>query len=232
MKLFWPEICPFCGRAFHQGICFRCRKKLKTLEISEPKCMKCGKPIRHEEQEYCQDCARARHCFEKGIALWLHKEPINLSIYQYKFHNQRRFGQYYAEEMAKRYGAILKKWNPDIIIPIPLHWSKLRKRGYNQSAIIAEKLGEHMGIPASVKLLKRIRRTSPLKALDPAQRKKSLEKAFAVADDEGKLLEGKIVLLIDDIYTTGSTMDEAAKTLKRAGAEKVFYLTISIGQGY
>lgn len=194
--------------------------------------MKCGKPIRHAEQEHCHDCARIQHHFEKGAALWLHEEPVNLSIYQYKFHNQRSFGRYYAEEMAERYGDTLAKWNPDIIIPIPLHSAKLRKRGYNQAAIVAKELGKLMSLPVSVKLLKRMRGTNPLKTLDPAERKRNLRKAFAVEDEERELLKGKRVLLIDDIYTTGSTMDEAAKILKGAGAEKVFYLTISIGQGY
>ena len=192
--------------------------------------MKCGKPLRHEEQEYCYDCVRTPRYFDKGTALWLHKEPVNWSIYQYKFHNQRRFGQYYAEELAQRYGAVLKRWNPDLIVPIPLYPAKLRKRGYNQATIAAKILGEILGLPVSVKLLKRIRRTSPLKNLDPAQREKNLRNAFVVAD--GAPLDGKVILLIDDIYTTGNTMNEAAKTLKRAGAEKVFYLTISIGQGY
>lgn len=194
--------------------------------------MKCGKPIRYAEQEYCHDCIRAKHYFEKGAALWLHEEPVSLSIYQYKFHNQRNFGRYYAKEMAERYGATLMKWSPDIIIPIPLHSSKLRKRGYNQAAIVAEELGELTGLPVNEGLLKRVRGTSPLKSLNPTERRMNLRKAFAVTDNERELLRGKNVLLVDDIYTTGSTMDEAAKVLKRAGVEKVFYLTISIGQGY
>ncbi len=192
--------------------------------------MKCGKPLRHEEQEYCYDCVQTQRYFDKGAALWLHKEPVNRSIYQYKFHNQRRFGQYYAEELAERYGAVLKRWNPDLIVPIPLYPARLRKRGYNQAAIAAKILGKMLGIPVSVKLLKRVRRTSPLKNLSPVQREKNLRNAFAAAD--GARLDGKAILLIDDIYTTGNTMNEAAKTLKRAGAENVFYLTISIGQGY
>lgn len=194
--------------------------------------MKCGKPIRYAEKEYCHDCVRVKHYFEKGAALWLHEEPVNLSIYQYKFHNQRNFGRYYAEEMAKRHRSRLMKWNPDIIIPIPLHSSKLRKRGYNQAAIVAEELERLTGLPVNAGLLKRVRGTNPLKTLDPAGRKRNLRKAFAVAESKKQMLNGKTVLLIDDIYTTGSTMDEAAKCLKVAGAEKVFYLTISIGQGY
>ncbi len=194
--------------------------------------MKCGKPVLRKEQEYCHDCAHTQHYFEKGAALWVHKEPVNLSIYQFKFHNQRSFGRYYAAEMSERYRDTLLKWNPDMIIPIPLHSAKLRKRGYNQAAVVAKELGVLLRLPVSVKAFKRIRRTNPLKTLNPAERKRNLWNAFAVTEEGKNLLKGRTVLLIDDIYTTGSTMDEAARTLKQAGAEKVFYLTISIGQGY
>ncbi len=194
--------------------------------------MKCGKPVRHAQQEYCHDCVQTQHYFDKGAALWIHKEPVNMSIYQYKFHGQRWFGKYYAREMAERYGSVLMKWKPDMILPIPLHRAKLRKRGYNQAAIVSKELGRLMEIPVNMKIFKRVRMTNPLKNLNPAQRKKNLRKAFAVADGGRKKLAGKTILLVDDIYTTGSTMDEAAKTLKNAGVEKVFYLTISIGQGY
>ncbi len=194
--------------------------------------MKCGKPIRRKEQEYCRDCSRTQHYYDQGAALWLHREPVNLSVYQFKFHNQRRFGRYYAEELAKKYRETLLRWKPDIIMPVPLHAAKLRKRGYNQAEIVAGELGELLGITVNTKDFKRIRKTNPLKMLMPAERKRNLKGAFAVPEEKRRFLKGKNILLIDDIYTTGSTMDEAAKTLKKAGAEKVFYLTISIGQGY
>lgn len=194
--------------------------------------MKCGKSVRSEEQEYCHDCAHTEHYFAQGAALWLHQEPVNLSVYQFKFHNQRVFGRYYAEEMAKRFRAELIRWKPQIILPIPLHSSKRRKRGYNQAAIVAGALAELTGIAVDVHLLKRVRGTAPQKSLNPAERKKNIRAAFSVREEGRERLAGKRVLLIDDIYTTGSTIDEAARTLKLFGAEKVFYLAISIGQGY
>lgn len=194
--------------------------------------MKCGKPIRSGEQEYCYDCAHTDHYFEQGAALWLHREPVNRSIYQFKFHNQRAFGRYYAEEMARRYGRTLRRWNPTLILPVPLHPLKQRKRGYNQAAIVAGELGRLSGIIVDDGILKRVRGTAPQKSLAPEERKRNIGGAFLVGRQERKRLAGKRVLLIDDIYTTGSTMDEAARTLRRAGAEKVYYLAISIGQGY
>lgn len=232
LKLLWPEICPFCGRASNQGVCLWCRRKIRLLEVVEPRCMKCGKPVYSKEQEYCCDCACTQRYFEKGAALWAHKEPVILSVYQFKFHNQRSFGRYYAKEMIRKYKGMLKEWNPDVIIPIPLYKAKQRKRGYNQAAIVAKEIARLLHIAVDTKSFKRVRSTNPQKNLNPKERKRNLKGAFAVREDCRSKVEGKRVLLIDDIYTTGSTMDEAARTLRTSGAEKVFYLTISIGQGY
>lgn len=140
--------------------------------------MKCGKPLRSMEQEYCRDCGCTKHIFDQGAALWLHKEPVNLSVYQFKFHNQRAFGGFYAAEMAKRFRAELIRWKPELILPVPLHPSKRRKRGYNQAAIVAKELGRLTGIAVDVKLLKRVRGTAPQKSLNPEDRKRNIAGAF------------------------------------------------------
>ncbi len=232
LKLFWPEVCPFCGKVSAQGICGECRKKTDRLKVREPKCMKCGKPVKDAEQEYCRDCLDARHEYDRGAALWVHKPPVNTSVYQFKFHNRRSFGSFYAKEMAAEYGEALAGWGIDIIIPVPLYPGKYKKRGYNQAAVLARELGKVLDIPVEERLLKRIRETAPQKNLTPRKRRQNLNGAFSVEKRRRVFLKSRSVLLTDDIYTTGSTVDEAAKTLKKAGAEKVFYLAISIGQGY
>ena len=229
LKLLWPEICPFCGKVYRKGICPACKTKLEKLSISQPCCMKCGKPIERQEQEYCHDCENTKHYFDRGKALWIHKPPVSHSIYQFKYHNQRAFGKYYADELSKRFETVICEWNPDLIIPIPLHFQRKIKRGYNQSFIIAKELGKIIHIPVNEKILKRIRYTNPQKKLDHSRRRRNLYNAFAVADIPVGI---KKVLLIDDIYTTGNTINESARKLKEAGVEKVFFLTVSIGQGY
>ncbi|MCI8708428.1 MAG: ComF family protein [Dorea sp.] len=231
LKLFWPEVCPFCGKVSAQGICGECRKKTDRLKVREPKCMKCGKPVKDAEQEYCRDCLDARHEYDRGAALWVHKPPVNTSVYQFKFHNRRSFGSFYAKEMAAEYGEALAGWGIDIIIPVPLYPGKYKKRGYNQAAVLARELGKVLDIPVEERLIKRIRETAPQKNLTPRKRRQNLNGAFSVEKRRRVFLKSRSVLLTDDIYTTGSTVDEAAKTLKKAGAEKVFYLAISIGQG-
>lgn len=227
-ELLWPNVCPFCGKASEEGICPACRERTYPLVIREPKCMKCGKPVRHEEQEYCYDCTRTRHAYDRGIALWVHKEPVSTSIYRFKYHNQRFYARYYALETA-RYGAVIRKWSPDVIIPVPLHFRRRRKRGYNQSEVFADEVGKLLSVPVCPDAVKRIRNTTPQKVLDDRERRKNLEEAFVAAPWVGRYY---CALVVDDIYTTGNTVDAVAKILKRAGVRKVYFLTISIGQGY
>lgn len=150
-------------------------------------------------------------------------------IYQFKYHNQRRYGELYSQELVKNFQKEIRRWNPDVIIPVPLHRARRRKRGYNQAQILAENLGRMLCIPVDSKSLARRKKTSPQKKLGHNERKKNLKNAFAVTP---AFCPVRKVLLVDDIYTTGNTLDAAAKALKEKGVEKVYFLTISIGQGY
>ena len=191
--------------------------------------MQCGKQIRSMEKEYCYDCLHTHHYYEQGLSLWNHRDPVNQSIYQFKYHNQRRYGELYSQELVKNFYKEVHHWNPDVIMPVPLHWMRRRKRGYNQAQILAEELGRMLNIPVDSKSLVRRKKTSPQKKLGHDARKKNLKKAFAVKQT---FLPVRKVLLVDDIYTTGNTLDAVAKVLKEKGVENVYFLTISIGQGY
>lgn len=197
--------------------------------ITEPRCKKCGKPIRYEEAEYCYDCQKNPHEYEQGRSVWLHKKQVKWSIYQFKYKNRRVYGEFYAKEMARLYGKLIAQWGIEVIVPVPLHRKKKRLRGYNQAQIVAECLGKLLGLPVVSKAIVRKRYTKPQKTLNDKERRKNVKHAFEVK----KGLENyKNVLVIDDIYTTGSTIDEIAGELKLAGVGKVWFLTISIGQGY
>ena len=131
-------------------------------------------------------------------------------------------------EKAEHCGAQIRRWGVEEIIPIPLHPARKRKRGYNQAEILAEELGCLLHIPVRKDVLYRIRKTRPQKSLNDTERIRNLKGAFAVS---GKETVKAKVLIVDDIYTTGSTIRRCAKMLRLAGAEKVYFLTISIGQG-
>ena len=102
--------------------------------------MRCGKPIKDEYKEYCSDCAKRTSHITQGRSLWLHKEPVSTAIYKFKYNNKRSWGELFAAEMAQAYKDQVIKWGIEEIIPIPLHKSRKRKRGYNQAEIIAKKL--------------------------------------------------------------------------------------------
>lgn len=117
----------------------------------------------------------------------------------------------------------------DLIVPVPIHKKKKRKRGYNQAELLGKELSLCLNIPWNTGGIVRRKNTKPLKDLQPSERRKNLWDAFYIAPDKRHFFEGKRVLVVDDIYTTGSTMDEMARTLKAAGAIKIYFVTLSSG---
>ena len=130
--------------------------------------------------------------------------------------------------MASRYGKWIRRWEIEEIVPIPLHPSRKRTRGFNQAELLAKALGELSGIPAEPNAVRRIRKTKYQKQLDDAGRRQNLKGAFSVVPG---WKPKRCILVVDDIYTTGNTIHRTAEALKKAGVQKVYFLTISIGQG-
>ena len=234
LELVYPTKCPFCGEivsagkkktAAHNGICKECREKYPY--ISEPRCMCCGKPLTDPVKEYCYDCSRQKHFFVDGRSLWVHKDAVENAVYAMKYQNRRIYGQTFGKELAEQFSSYLWKRKITRIVPVPLHLRRKRKRGFNQAEIIAKVLAENTGISMDAGAIKRTRATSPQKELGDKGRKRNIRGAFTAQ----KSVKGENIVLIDDIYTTGSTLDEAARVLKKAGAENVYFLTVSIGQG-
>ena len=142
LDIFWPSICPFCGKVNRGGVCPLCRKAVEKLEIHEPRCLKCGKPIRCEEREFCHDCYNTEHIYERGLSVWIHKPPVNQAIYQLKYHNQRYVAKYFAQEICIKYAEEIRRWRPQALVTVPLHRKRRRKRGYNQAELLAEEIGK------------------------------------------------------------------------------------------
>lgn len=231
MTLLYPDICPFCGRILKKeekrNICKACEFKLPY--IYEPRCKKCGKPINKEEQEYCWDCEHHRHYFDRGLAVWEHRPVVAHAVYQFKYHNRRIYSHFFAKEMVKSYESVIRKWNIDLIVPIPISKKRKKQRGYNQAELIAREMSRLLEIPMDDYGLIRIKDTIAQKKLNAWERKTNLFKAFVWRGASN--LRGNI-LLVDDIYTTGNTIDAAARVLKSSGASKVYFMTISIGEGF
>ncbi len=222
--LLWPEVCPFCLEPCRDGICPSCRGKLTKLEVQDPVCLRCGRPIQDEQQAFCKDC-RSPRVFTRGASLWLHRDPVSFSLYQFKYHNQRAFAGIYARELVSRYGRLIRSWKVQCLIPVPLHPRRRRQRGYNQAELLARELGDLLQLPVAVCAVRRIRYTKPQKALGGGfGRRRNLAQAFLA---QPPIRPVKRVIVVDDIYTTGSTIEEVGRALKEVGVEKIYFLTVS-----
>lgn len=197
--------------------------------IEEPRCKRCGKPVYSEESEFCYDCKNRHFYYEQGKSLWVHDPVVKRSIYGFKYKNRRVYAEVYGRELVRRFGTLIKIWGIELIVPVPLHKKRYRQRGYNQAFLLAKEISDHTGIKMDNELVVRKRYTDPQKKLGNKDREKNLKNAFELTREK---IEQKHILIIDDIYTTGSTINEIARILKKAGVDKIFFLTISIGQGF
>lgn len=186
--------------------------------------MKCGKPI-EAGGEFCADCERGTHEYTRGIALYRYAS-VKESIYRVKYEGRQEYLDFFAGEIAQHFGMQIRLWDADAIIGVPLHRSRQKKRGYNQADLLAKKLGDKMGIPFYKGLVKRVKKTAPQKGLDVQERQNNLKKAFIIGQNVVKL---KTIIVIDDIYTTGSTIDAVARTLREAGVQRIYYIALAIG---
>ena len=227
LELLYPARCPVChGVIRGKGkVCSVCLKRLPYLK--EPRCKKCGKEIEKEEQEYCSDCQRFRHSFDRGAAVFAYDPVMRRSISMFKYHNRREYASFYGEEMFRSCEQMIRHYAPQIILPIPIHKYKKRQRGFNQTELIAKELGRLLNLPVDTEYLMRVEKTTPQKELTRQQRKVNLRQAFAIRET-GKYYEK--VLLVDDIYTTGATIDAISEILRENQTKIIFFLTICVGR--
>lgn len=226
----YPRRCILCDGVLDTpdfGVCTLCESKLKYCK--EPACKKCGKPLNNERQEYCTDCRKKKHSYDQGKSVWIYKGDMKNSIYRFKYGNRREYARFYAEESVRIYGGWIKSRGVEVIIPIPVHPKRKRKRGYNQAELYAKELGKLLELPVDGESLVRVVNTTPQKELDDKERRNNLKKAFKIKKDSVKY---KKALVVDDVYTTGSTIDAAAELLRDAGADKIYFLSVTIGEGY
>lgn len=235
LDMIYPVRCPICGQIVTPKglrICPGCMDKLPY--INEPRCMKCSKPMEQEEKEYCNDCERMHHHYDKGFAVWVYNDALKHSIAEYKYHNKKEYAGFYIDEMLRLYGQTIGKLAPEAIVPVPLHKSKYLERGYNQADILAKGLGKALGYPVLSELLVRNKKTLPQKKLNDKERLRNLQSAFELNMRELSRYHKKItrVLLIDDIYTTGSTIEACTNVLLANGISHVYFLVLCIGKGF
>ena len=230
LECIYPARCPLCHDIIRPRgalLCSTCKKDMKVLK--EPRCKKCSKAIDTFEAEYCFDCAHTKHYFTEGFAPFSYNRKMQQSMMYFNFRGRKEYGNFYAEVLGHTVAGAIKRWQPEVLIPVPLYKKKQRNRGYNQAEVIGRVLSQRFSIPIQTDLIERIRSTEAQKELSSKERRKNLKNAFRAAPKVG---EYNSVLLVDDIYTTGSTVDAIARELKKNGVDQVFFITVCIGSGF
>lgn len=224
--LLYPRRCAICDQILssrEKERCRDCKKRVKC--INGPICLKCGKPVK-DGKTYCKDCEKTVHCFNWGVSCYVYGD-VKDAIFRIKYAGREDLIPYFSTQMVETLKTDILLMEADFLVPIPMHKSRQRKRGYNQATMIAEELSLQLGIPMLEKAVIRKKKTIPMKYLSVQKRQLNLKKAFIIGENDVKL---KTIILVDDIYTTGSTMDCVAKVLLDAGAKAVYYIVLAIGE--
>ena len=229
LQCFYPHRCPVCD-----GVLFfsekywihpDCRKKLSFVQ--QPFCFRCGRAVSDAAKEYCPDCLRRRRSFARSVAALEYNEAARDSVVRFKYHGRQQYAVSYAEEIWRLRKEEILSFRADAFVPVPIHRDRLRKRGYNQAELLAEELSKFSGIPLRRDVLFRKRRTGAQKALGPEARIRNLAGAFSAGNVRGL----QSVIIVDDIFTTGSTMEACTRVLLSAGVKTVFGVTLCVGMG-
>lgn len=228
IRYILPNRCLLCGKVIDSecSVCADCFEKITF--ITKPYCQHCGTPfissLCQDENMVCVECLTKKDNFRLCRAAIEYDEFSKQLLLNFKFADHIENKNIFAKWLLLA-GKDIIAAGVDMIIPVPLHYTRLLKRKYNQSAILAKEFSILTGVPAEYHVLKKIRRTLPQSKCNGAERKLNVKNAFNVVHPEK--IKGKRIVLIDDIFTTGSTMKECAKMLLKAGAKSVDALTVA-----
>lgn len=207
-QLLPPQPCLLCGASASQCWCPACNDSLPYL--NGPHCPICALPT--PDSSTCGRCLKRAPRFDRTVAVYAYTFPIDQLVHALKFGEQLALAAALAERLAPRI-----ELRPDLILPMPLHPARLRERGFNQSLELARGIAHRLEVPLLFDGSQRIRDTTPQSSLPWKERKRNVRNAFACNTD----LSGLHVGLVDDVMTSGATLDELAGTLRRAGAREV-----------
>lgn len=232
LGLLFPPVCPICDGTlplFLDGEC--CEKCADTLvPIHQAKCYKCGKPLGSTDVEYCELCLTSDFSFTRGIGLYHYDDLSRQLMLNLKYHGRGDLAKFFANQIYRNYKDELESFDIDVVIPVPIHKNRYIQRGYNQAEKLAKCLAELMGKPCETEVLVRIKDTTAQKQLGKNSRLLNLFDAFSIDLDACKRVQTKgllrNVLLVDDIFTSGSTIQCCTTHLLEAGFSKVYFVTV------
>ncbi len=217
VDLLFPPQCAGCGR---QGVrwCQDCQHKV--LPVPQPFCPLCGLPVSAPGR--CLKCQAQPPAFDALRSWAVFAAPLRQALHSLKYRRNLGLGESLARQMAPFVSGL--EWKADVFLPVPLSASRLRERGYNQVGLVARPLALLLGWRYLPQALTRIRETRSQVGLTPTERRANVRDAFRARTS---LVQGRRVVLVDDVATTGATLDAAAQALRRAGAIEVRAVTLA-----
>jgi ComF family protein len=222
LNIFFPENCPICmGKALEHKtapICINCWNSV--LPYNGPKCQKCSKPLISDVSTICGDCLQDQPAFTNARSFGLYDGVLKKAINLMKYHGIKRLSKPLSELLLQ-----IEIPRGDIIVPVPLFKKRLKQREFNQSALLAKNIAKALGIKLLPDCLVKVRDTVPQVGLNSKERKKNIKKAFDIRSRDP--IEGKDIILVDDVFTTGATVKECSRVLKKAGAKDIFVITLA-----
>lgn len=228
IDLIFPPLCAFCGTPLAEDeggeICPGCLGSVRF--ISPPICPTCGVPFDSQsgDDHLCGQCLQGKWHFGSARALGLYDGPIREAIHALKYEGKSFLAKPLVGLLDRAY-PFIDYGSYDLLVPVPLHPKRLRERGFNQALVLARAIGRKAEVPCTGFVLRKTRPSAPQIDLSPKEREKNVKGSFAVADPTK--VRGKRVLLIDDVMTTGSTVNECARVLLKAGAGWVGVFTMA-----
>ena len=217
----FPPRCVLCSREMAELdiLCSVCTDKLPTL--SETRCERCGEPVEDPSVDLCLRCGTTLHAADYILSLGPYRSDWGRLVRAFKFEREMAVGRWLGSRMAEALIASDEARGATVITFVPMTQKDHRSRGFNQAEILARLIGRHLHLPVK-RLLKKTRETRLQSRLSATERNTNLQDAFRLLPSEHER-----VLLIDDIYTTGATVEECARTLKRGGAQSVVAMTVA-----
>ncbi len=233
LDLIYPldNSCLNCGEILFleeiEGLCTECLKDINFNHIS---CQKCGRALSDRKNRICRDCIEKTYFFDQARSVAVYGDEIKKLLFNFKYKGEKRLARPLADLLYLYFCEFYNNLSIEVILPVPLHKKRKQKRGFNQAELLGKKISKKCKIPLITDILVREKETPPLYKLDYYQRQTVIKNAFII-DRYRLFLKKKSVLIIDDIFTTGSTVNEIAFILKKvAKVKKVFVLTLASGE--
>ncbi len=209
-----PRYCVVCGAGGDGELCAGCRRELPHNASC---CARCAVPLPEAKGELvCGQCAQQPPSYDRALALLRYAYPADRLVQRLKFNAQLHLARLLGERLAEHVARHVTQ-PPQVILPVPLHRTRLRERGFNQALELARPIARHMDIPLDYRSCARVRATTAQSLLPAAQRRGNIKGAFQVT----RPIKARHVAIVDDVMTTGHTVEEFAATLRKAGVKKI-----------